>query len=93
MAKWIIANDLDGIDVDYEDFDAINAQDGKAEQWLITFTKTLRQQLPQGKYILTHARKRHVRSPLLCRRLSVSISGGALVHGIIVQKWRVRDRP
>ena len=57
MAQWVISNDLDGIDVDYEDFDAINAANGQAEQWLTTFTETLRQTLPKGKYILTHARK------------------------------------
>ncbi|KAJ3795919.1 putative chitinase [Lentinula aff. detonsa] len=55
MAKWVQDNDVDGIDVDYEDLNAMNAQDGKAEQWLIDFTNALRTQLPQGKYILTHA--------------------------------------
>lgn len=35
----------------------MNKGDGSAEQWLETFTKTLRSQLPQGQYILTHARK------------------------------------
>jgi chitinase len=28
---------------------------GTGEQWLITCTKTLRQYLPKGKYIVTHA--------------------------------------
>ncbi|KAF8825496.1 hypothetical protein HHX47_DHR6000197 [Lentinula edodes] len=55
MAKWVQDNNVDGIDVDYEDLNAMNAQDGKAEQWLIDFTNALRTQLPQGKYILTHA--------------------------------------
>jgi hypothetical protein len=59
---------------DYEDFNAINAQNGKvcpflprvrrrcsygffqAEAWLESFTKQLRVTLPQGQYILTHAR-------------------------------------
>ncbi|KAF5379004.1 hypothetical protein D9757_009105 [Collybiopsis confluens] len=53
MAKWVIANDLDGIDVNYEDFPAFDA--GTAEVWLVKFTKQLRQTLPKGKYILTHA--------------------------------------
>lgn len=39
-----------------QDFNAINAGDGKAEAWLASFTKQLRTQLPQGTYILTHAR-------------------------------------
>lgn len=60
MAEWVVSNDLDGIDVDYEDTTAMNAQDGKAEEWVSTFTKTLRQTLPQGKYIVTHARKSHI---------------------------------
>lgn len=36
---------------------AINAANGSAENWLITFTQTLRQQLPAGQYIITHARE------------------------------------
>ncbi|KAL0576272.1 hypothetical protein V5O48_005716 [Marasmius crinis-equi] len=55
MAAWVKKYNLDGIDVDYEDFNAFDAGDGKAEQWLINFTKQLRTQLPQGNYILTHA--------------------------------------
>lgn len=31
MAAWVKTYGLDGLDVDYEDFNAINAQDGKAE--------------------------------------------------------------
>ena len=34
----------------------MNAGNGKAEQWLISFTKQLRKQLPAGQYIITHAR-------------------------------------
>ncbi|TDL19818.1 glycoside hydrolase family 18 protein [Rickenella mellea] len=55
MAAWVHQYHLDGIDIDYEDFDAINAGNGKAEAWLIAFTKQLRVQLPQPTYILTHA--------------------------------------
>ncbi|KAJ6610196.1 glycoside hydrolase [Mycena sp. CBHHK59/15] len=56
MANWVIQYGLDGIDVDYEDFNAFDAGDGTAEAWLISFTKQLRTLLPQGTYILTHAR-------------------------------------
>ncbi|KAJ7823011.1 glycoside hydrolase family 18 protein [Mycena leptocephala] len=38
------------------DFNAFNAGDGKAEAWLISFTTQLRTILPQGTYIITHAR-------------------------------------
>ncbi|KAL5483523.1 hypothetical protein ACEPAI_8755 [Sanghuangporus weigelae] len=55
MAAWVREFDLDGVDVDYEDFNAINAGDGSAEAWLTTFTRQLRNQLPQGDFILTHA--------------------------------------
>ncbi|KIK68266.1 glycoside hydrolase family 18 protein [Collybiopsis luxurians FD-317 M1] len=53
MAAWVTQYDLDGIDVDYEDFNAFNT--GTAEVWLASFTKQLRTKLPQGRYILTHA--------------------------------------
>ncbi|KAF8323820.1 glycoside hydrolase family 18 protein [Clavulina sp. PMI_390] len=55
MASWVKTYSLDGIDVDYEDFTAINAADGKAETWLINFTKALRSALPSGQYLITHA--------------------------------------
>jgi chitinase len=50
VVSFVKQYDLDGVDVDYEDFDAINS--GKAEAWLATFTKTLRAGLPQGQYII-----------------------------------------
>jgi len=53
FAAWVKEYDLDGIDVDYEDFDAFDA--GTAEAWLVTFTTQLRNQLPEGQYIITHA--------------------------------------
>ncbi|KAF8518094.1 glycoside hydrolase family 18 protein [Gautieria morchelliformis] len=53
MAAWVKSNNLDGIDVDYEDFNAVSA--GTAVNWLVTFTTVLRQNLPQGQYIITHA--------------------------------------
>lgn len=55
LAAFVKQYDLDGVDVDYEDFNAMNAQDGSAENWLATFTQALRAQLPQGQYIITHA--------------------------------------
>ncbi|TFK53391.1 glycoside hydrolase [Heliocybe sulcata] len=55
IAAWVKEYDLDGVDVDYEDFNAFDAGDGSAENWLISFTTELRNQLPSGQYILTHA--------------------------------------
>lgn len=54
MAAWIKQYDLDGIDIDYEDFTAINEGNG-AVDWLVKFTQQLRNQLPAGQYIITHA--------------------------------------
>jgi len=53
MAAWVKQYDLDGVDVDYEDFDAVSQ--GKAAGWLGSFTTELRKELPKGSYILTHA--------------------------------------
>ena len=55
MAQFVLDNQLDGIDVDYEDLTAMNKGDGAAETWVTTFTQTLRQKLPQGQFILSHA--------------------------------------
>ncbi|KAG6890328.1 hypothetical protein C0995_009535 [Termitomyces sp. Mi166 len=53
FAAWVKQYSLDGVDVDYEDFNAFDG--GKAEAWLISFTTQLRAQLPSGTYIITHA--------------------------------------
>ncbi|KAL1943057.1 hypothetical protein VTO73DRAFT_4728 [Trametes versicolor] len=55
MAAWVKQFGLDGIDVDYEDFNAMDASDGKAEAWIASFTQQLRTQLPKGQFILSHA--------------------------------------
>lgn len=53
MANFVKSNGLDGIDVDYEDFGAISA--GTAVNWLASFTKALRDNLPAGQFLITHA--------------------------------------
>jgi hypothetical protein len=55
LAKYVKDNMLDGVDVDYEDFKAMDAKDGHAEKWLIDFTKALRKELPAPQFILSHA--------------------------------------
>ncbi|KAF8553127.1 glycoside hydrolase family 18 protein [Imleria badia] len=55
LASWVREYDLQGIDIDYEDFGAFNNKAGIAERWLITLTQQLRKNLPQGEYILSHA--------------------------------------
>ncbi|KAJ7137621.1 glycoside hydrolase family 18 protein, partial [Mycena crocata] len=59
MAKWVKDNAVDGIDVDYEDFDAMSA--GNAEDWVIEFTSQLRTELGNNS-IITHARKNPLRT-------------------------------
>lgn len=51
LADFVISNDLDGVDVDWEDTAAF--QNGIGEAWLITFTTVLRSKLPDA--IITHA--------------------------------------
>jgi chitinase len=49
MAQFVKQWGLDGIDIDFEDFNAINSGTGSAENWLIAFTNQLRSQLPAGR--------------------------------------------
>jgi chitinase len=53
LANFVLQNNLDGVDLDWEDTAAF--QHGTGEAWLITLTKTLRQKLPKGRYIISHA--------------------------------------
>jgi chitinase len=54
LAAYVTTYSLDGVDVDYEDFAAMNG--GHAEAWLISFTTHLRSLLPSSDgYIITHA--------------------------------------
>ncbi|KAF7378135.1 Glycoside hydrolase [Mycena sanguinolenta] len=54
IANFVTEYGLDGVDVDYEDFTAVETA-GTAVAWLTTFTTALRAKLPAGQYILTHA--------------------------------------
>jgi hypothetical protein len=51
LGQFVLDNNLDGADVDYEDNNAMN--NGVAETWLIQFTIAVRQVIPS--HILTHA--------------------------------------
>ena len=53
LAAWVKKYGLDGVDIDYEDFDAFNA--GKSEDWVSSLQTELRNQLPAGKYVISHA--------------------------------------
>jgi chitinase len=53
LATFAKDNNLDGIDLDWEDSAALES--GKGEDWLIQCTKAARKVLPVGDYILSHA--------------------------------------
>lgn len=55
LAAFVKKYNLDGVDLDWEDFVSLLPDTGKAEKWLSDFTTALRKQLPAGQYILTHA--------------------------------------
>jgi hypothetical protein len=50
LGDFVLNNNLDGADIDWEDNDAMDA--GTGEQWLIDFTKALRSKIPN--HIVTH---------------------------------------
>jgi hypothetical protein len=54
LAKFVNDNNLDGVDIDWEDTPAFQKGDSSGENWLITLTKTLRENLPENSTI-THA--------------------------------------
>ncbi|PRP81142.1 hypothetical protein PROFUN_01976 [Planoprotostelium fungivorum] len=53
VVNWVKKYKLDGVDVDYEDEKSFSK--GTGAQWVISLTKTLRNGLPHGQYLLTHA--------------------------------------
>jgi hypothetical protein len=59
LGNFVLQNNLDGADIDYEDNSAMT--NGVGEAWLITFTKTLRDTIPG--YIITHAPQ----APYFCK--------------------------
>jgi chitinase len=54
VAKFVMANNLDGVDVDYEDSASFNAA-ADGENFLINLTKALRSALPSPQYTISHA--------------------------------------
>ncbi|KAG9312386.1 glycoside hydrolase family 18 protein [Chiua virens] len=50
LSSWVFQYGLQG------DFGAFDGSSGSAEPWVISLTRQLRTKLPQGEYILTHAR-------------------------------------
>ncbi|KAG1859997.1 hypothetical protein C8R48DRAFT_802544 [Suillus tomentosus] len=46
LPDYVLEYDLDGVDVDYGDIYAMDAENGSAEIWLTTFTIALRARLP-----------------------------------------------
>jgi chitinase len=54
LAKFVNDNNLDGVDIDWEDTPAFQKGDSSGEDWLVNITKTLRANL-KSDAIITHA--------------------------------------
>ncbi|KAI0633033.1 chitinase [Trametes polyzona] len=98
LAQFVLDNDLDGIDVDYEEFTlmADPAQKGVGEAWLTTLTQTLRQKLPQGQFILSHAPVGPWFSPGFCPGggyLTVDKNVGKLIDWYNIQFYNQSPSP
>ncbi|MBQ4851953.1 glycosyl hydrolase family 18 protein [Pseudoalteromonas sp. MMG012] len=56
LASFVKNNQLDGVDIDYEDTAAFTGQAGyNGAQFLISLTQELRKRLPSPDYIISHA--------------------------------------
>ncbi|TBU31271.1 chitinase [Dichomitus squalens] len=66
MAQFVLDNNLDGVDVDYEELELMRSQAGVGETWVSTFTQALRARLPQGQFIISHAPVAPWFEPYLC---------------------------
>ena len=53
LASYVTKNQLDGVDIDWEDTAAFQTASGGGEAWLIKFTTQLRSKLPNA--IITHS--------------------------------------
>lgn len=51
LSKFVMENNLDGVDVDWEDNEAM--KNGKGVDWLVRFSAVLRQNLPS--HIISHS--------------------------------------
>jgi chitinase len=54
LSVWAKENGFDGVDIDFEDTGSFN-YNGDGEAWLIECTRSVRNVLPLGEYIVTHA--------------------------------------
>lgn len=73
LAKLVLDYNLDGVDIDYEQFDTF--AEGLSVSWLITLTKELRKRLP-SPLLITHAPV----APWLVRELYPSDGGYAEIN-------------
>lgn len=77
LANFTVTNNYDGVDVDWEDTPSFSSGDRKGENWLITFTQTLRSQLNSlgaTDAIITHAPQ----APYFSTNTSLYPKGGYL---------------
>ncbi|KAI0830256.1 chitinase [Trametes gibbosa] len=96
LAQFVLNTDLDGIDIDYEEFELVVQQPGVGEAWVATLTQTLRQQLPQGQFILSHAPVGPWFSPGFCPGgcyLTVDKNVGHLIDWYNIQFYNQSPSP
>ncbi|KAI9058744.1 glycoside hydrolase family 18 protein [Trametes sanguinea] len=96
LAQFVLNNDLDGIDIDYEEFELVVQQPGVGEAWLTTLTQTLRQQLPQGQFILSHAPVGPWFQPTFCPGgcyITVDKNVGSLIDWYNIQFYNQSPSP
>ena len=53
LADFVKNNNLDGIDIDYEEIDLFGS--GQSLPWLVALQTSLRKQLPSPQYVISHA--------------------------------------
>ncbi|KAI0742905.1 glycoside hydrolase [Daedaleopsis nitida] len=96
MGQFVLNTDLDGIDIDWEEISLVISQPGVGEAWLATFTQTLRQTLPQGQFILSHAPVAPWFQPGFCPGgcyLTVDKTVGSLIDWYNVQYYNQSPSP
>ncbi|KAI0659627.1 glycoside hydrolase [Cubamyces menziesii] len=96
LAQFVLNTDLDGIDIDYEEFELVVQQPGVGEAWLTTLTQTLRQQLPQGQFILSHAPVGPWFQPTFCPGgcyITVDKNVGSLIDWYNIQFYNQSPSP
>ena len=90
MADFVRDTDLDGLDADWEELEMMVQQPGVGERWLVTFTQVLRTRMPQGQFIISHARESSscaVHSDGVRLTGVLACSCGPVVRADLLSRW------